>query len=84
MNSFGSQLWPDAERKNIEYGALDLKAFNLLMSNGDEGNIEIIQTLGNGQAYSSLREISSPESPTAQTAPIASTSILLPALTLRN
>jgi hypothetical protein len=26
------------ERKNIEFGGLDLKAFNLYMVNGDEGN----------------------------------------------
>lgn len=29
-------MWPKIERKNIEYGGLDLKAFNLLMSNGVE------------------------------------------------
>jgi hypothetical protein len=37
IDSFGVALWPDADRKNIEYGGLDLKAFRLLMSNGDEG-----------------------------------------------
>jgi len=34
--SFGVALWPDTDRKNTEYGGYDLKAFNLLMSNGDE------------------------------------------------
>jgi len=33
--SFGVKLWPDTDRKNTEYGALDLKAFHLLLSNGD-------------------------------------------------
>jgi hypothetical protein len=35
QQSFGDKLWPDTDRKNTEYGALDLKAFNLLMSNGE-------------------------------------------------
>lgn len=35
FESFGFSLWPDADRKNLEYGALDLKAYNLLMTNGD-------------------------------------------------
>lgn len=30
-------MWPKVERKNIEYGGLNLKAFNLLMANGVEG-----------------------------------------------
>lgn len=29
-------MWPKVDRKNTEYGGLDLKAFNLLMSNGVE------------------------------------------------
>ncbi len=40
-DSFGLPLWPDADRKNIEYGGLELKAFNLLMSNGDEGTFTL-------------------------------------------
>lgn len=39
QNSFGINLWPDTDRKNTEYGGVDLKAFNLLMSNGDEGTV---------------------------------------------
>lgn len=31
---FGSNMWPKVERKNIEYGGTNLKAFNLLMANG--------------------------------------------------
>lgn len=31
---FGNNQWPKVERKNIEYGALALKATNLLMVNG--------------------------------------------------
>ena len=38
QQSFGDNLWPDTDRKNTEYGALDFKAFNLLMCNGEEGN----------------------------------------------
>jgi len=46
--SFGEDLWPDTERKNNEYGGLNIKAFNLLMSNGDEGTCLLSQILGNG------------------------------------
>lgn len=35
-DSFGNKQWPKVERKNIEYGALSLKATNLLMVNGVE------------------------------------------------
>lgn len=35
-------MWPKVDRKNTEYGGLDLKAFNLLMSNGVEGIFIII------------------------------------------
>lgn len=41
-DSFGNKQWPKVERKNIEYGALSLKATNLLMVNGVEGIIYII------------------------------------------
>ena len=50
--SFGEDLWPDTERKNIEYGGLDIKAFNLLMSNGDEGTfIVMCRSLEMGQSH---------------------------------
>ena len=49
-DSFGESLWPDTVRKNNEYGALDFKAFNLLMINGDEGTTILIKILGNGLA----------------------------------
>jgi len=48
LESFGVPLWPDTDRKNNEYGGYDLKAFNLLMSNGDEGNVNFMQIHGNG------------------------------------
>jgi hypothetical protein len=41
-DSFGVALWPDVDRKNTEYGGLEMKAFNLLMSNGDEGTSLLI------------------------------------------
>ena len=47
--SFGAGIWPDTDRKNTEYGALNLQAFNLLMSNGDEGIFIFMKILGNGQ-----------------------------------
>jgi hypothetical protein len=36
--SFGYPFWPDTDRKNTEYGGLNIQAFNLLMNNGVEGN----------------------------------------------
>ena len=40
-DSFGEALWPDTERKNIEYGGLDIDAYDLLMANGDEGTANV-------------------------------------------
>ena len=41
-DSFGNNQWPKVARKNIEYGGLDQKSFNLLMSNGVEGTFALI------------------------------------------
>lgn len=76
-DAFGVALWPDVDRKNTEYGALNLKAFNLLMNNGDEGTSFLMKTLGNGQVCCSPRATSSQEWPTAPIAHTASISTLL-------
>ena len=40
--AFGNNLWPKVDRKNIEYGGLNIQATNLFMVNGVEGkNIDI-------------------------------------------
>lgn len=36
-DSFGNGMWPKVSRKNIEYGGLNQKSFNLIMTNGVEG-----------------------------------------------
>lgn len=41
-DAFGNNQWPKVERKNIEYGALSLKATNLLMVNGVEGSLDFM------------------------------------------
>lgn len=47
--TFGKGVWPNADRKNNEYGGVDIRATNLLMSNGWEGIFFIFtQILGNG------------------------------------
>jgi len=70
-DSFGEDLWPDTERKNNEYGGLNIKAFNLLMSNGDEGTCLLSQILGNGLVWINHGEVSFLELPIATIAPIA-------------
>jgi len=38
-NAYGKGTWPKSNRKNNEYGALNLKATNIIFSNGIEGNL---------------------------------------------
>ena len=35
---YGADLWPSVKRTNLEYGGLHLRATNLIMTNGGEGN----------------------------------------------
>ena len=35
---YGADLWPSVQRTNLEYGGLHLRATNLIMTNGGEGN----------------------------------------------
>lgn len=37
-DAFGNNLWPKVERKNIEYGGLNINSTKLHMVNGVEGN----------------------------------------------
>jgi hypothetical protein len=36
-DSYGEGTWPKVERKNIEYGARNINATNILFANGVEG-----------------------------------------------